>query len=189
MSTINPYESPKLGQIPADGQARLPVRATGILLPDDGIAALKAVGKWPTWRGWTIILGFLIVVSLVTGLSIPQNGPVVGATVGAIGLVLYVSLLVSARPRFAKMWNSRPEHMQPMTWTFAEDGLFVETANSKHLHQWTSFLYFKATSNQLIIAQQGDMQFNFVPKRMFADETDWETVQNLLAAKLAARKL
>jgi len=185
MTPVNPYEPPR-SATPATIAGRLPVRATGVLTPEDALRALAAVGKWRPWRFSLIGLSIMAVGLLV--LSQGAGGikwPLIFAA-AIFGLAMALGVL-NAKRKFRKAWNARPEHAQPIVWTFSDEGLFIESMNSKHLHSWTAFVYARITPDKLILAQHGDAMFNFVPRRCFDTDADWLAVSQLLVARLPVR--
>jgi len=184
--SINPYQTPREG-LSAARPSPLPVRATGVLTVDDAIAALRTEGKWNAWRNVLIFVG---VFSIITGLLMLQRPRQLGvmAVYLGIGSLIVVLAALRARSRFAKSWNARFENQQPISWTISEEGLLIETANSKHLHSWGAFIKAKVTPDKIIITQQGGAMFNFIPRRFFETDGDWLAVRQLLASKLPLRE-
>jgi hypothetical protein len=190
--TPNPYDSPTVTDtkvLPAP----LPVRARGVLTPEDARQALNVAFRQGS--GIVLIATAVAVVVLFAGAALlafrnpgheSEFWPSAAALtiVGSFFIPMY---LVLHRRRFARMWNSRAENQQPVTWTFSADGLLIETASGKQLQFWSSFIYALTTTDKLILAQQGGMQFNFVPRRFFETEEDWAAVRQLLAEKLPVR--
>jgi hypothetical protein len=187
VTPTNPYEPPR-PEIAAVGAAQLPVQVSGVLTPQDAIAALRAVGKWKPWRLSIIAASIGLAIISIQVLNRPPGGirwPVV-MLVAVVAVALSLAP-ITAKQKFVKSWNSRPENNKPITWTFSEEGLFIEAAHSKHLHAWTAFPYMRMTPSQLILAQHGDAMFNFIPRRFFNSDADWQAACQLLATKLPVR--
>lgn len=181
---INPYDAPR--SLPAPSPtASLPVRVSGVMTADDALSALKAVGKWnPKPMIWLSLAAILLGAGLLVA-SGGRKGWILPATICVAG-VLVLAVWLRAKTRFVANWNARPEHSHPLTWTFSDDGLFVETINSKHLHAWTAFVTVRVTPNMLVLTQQGGQMFNFIPRRFFTSESDWEAVGKFLTQRLPA---
>ena len=188
MSSINPYQ-PFMsdGVAPAVVPSKLPVRVTGQITADDAIASLKAAGKWRTWRVSVLILALLVAFTLASMTNRRRKAawPVPIATIVASVFVLTAPL--RTRHRFVKAWNARTEYQHPVSWTFSPEGLLTETISSKTLRDWSGFLYAKITGDRIVLAQPGDVMFNFVPRRYFESEGDWAAVCQLVATKLPLR--
>jgi hypothetical protein len=186
MTSINPYEPPQIGSA-TSRPVRLPVRVSGVLTAEDAIESLRAVGKWRTWLVPLVVAPTLLLIGglilLTWPIVVDWRLPV------ALGVFALVMMLtpIRARQRFRKQWKARPEHHQPIVWTFSPDDLLIEATNSKHLHAWTGFIYAKITPDKLILAQQGGAMFNFIPRRFFETEDDWVAVCDLLSNKLPVR--
>jgi hypothetical protein len=152
---VNPYQPPR-PEIPEAANAQVPVRVTGVLTPEDAISALRAVGKWQPWRlAMFVIPAALLAIGYL--LLAPPAGQVRWPVVIEIAIFALVLALapLNAKGKFVSTWKLRPDNSQPISWTFSNDGLFVEAVHSKHLHGWPSFLYARITADQYILAQQG----------------------------------
>ena len=102
--------------------------------------------------------------------------------------VFLLALSFRVKARFVQSWHGRPEHAQPIVWTFSDEGLFVEAINSKHLYSWQAYVDALIAADKIILAQQGGQMFNFIPRRCFETDTDWQTVCQLVASKLPVRQ-
>jgi len=188
VSNVNPYESPSHRTNSPMAQT-FPLRATGVLRPDDAISALKAIGKWRAWLGSLIVATIIIVVGIVLALNQPAPNDWVWPAIFCGVMAVFALLLpLQVRHRFANTWNARPENQAPVTWTFSDDGLLVETTRSKHLHFWEAFDSITVTRDQLILAQNGGVMFNFIPRRFFESDDEWTAVCQLVAAKVRMRQ-
>ena len=187
--TINPYQPPQSGPSSAH-PAPLPVRVTGVLTAEDAQRALRAaMGGRRAF--WFIISGAAVVVLGTIGLMIWQ-GDWIRLWAAAFQVVAVVIigcvLFVLSKRRFAASWNGRPENRQPVSWTFSNEGLLIETTSGKQLHYWNSFAYATIPADKVILAQRGGLMFNFVPRRLFETDEDWAAVCQLLALKLPVRE-
>jgi len=184
VTAINPYEPPRepLPQVAVPGT--LPVRATGILTGDDFVGTLKAVGQWrPRLAIVAVVVLVLSLVYLVTARGMGEH-LWLGATGVAVALVLLLLFITRGKRRLRDQWNARVEHREPISWTFAEEGLYIETVHSKHFHAWTAFVQASIRPDKLILTQQGGGMWNFIPRRFFASEGDWQAATQLVTAKL-----
>jgi len=181
MTSINPYEPARERSVPSPVGA-LPVRATGVVTAEDALSALAAVGKWRPWRTPLLVLPVMLLAGVAWLLN-PRGGWFGPAMMVVAGLVL-LSAPFRAKGKFAKTWNARPEHAHPIVWTFSDEGLFIESINSKHLHSWSTFVSARVLPDKLILTQHGGQMFNFIPRRCFNTDADWQTVCQLIASKL-----
>jgi hypothetical protein len=101
-----------------------------------------------------------------------------------VSVVFVLSLSFRARSRMTKQWNARTENLYPVRWTFHAEGLEIETMQSKHYLAWSSFISVKIMPDQVILTQQGGTMWNFIPRRMFRSDADWQVVTQVLATKL-----
>jgi hypothetical protein len=167
--------------------AKLPVRVTGLITAEDVIGSLKAVGKWQPWRTVMIAVPMLLLVAFLQGINRPRRG-------GALPILLLIPLIMllliplRARRRVLNSWKDRPEYHQPISWTFSEEGVLIETISSQTLRSWNGFLYAHITPDRIVLAQPGDAMFNFVPRRLFESDGQWLAVCQLLASKLPVRE-
>src|SRR5262245_6586803 len=189
--TINPYQPPQSG-VSSAHPGPLPVRATGVMTADDARRALAAATKTGTFSlkavAVAIVLMFLFMAVMSRHHSVYRFELWASAIELPVILGILTLLFFMARRTFNAAWNAHPENHQPVTWTFSEDGLFVETATSKHLHYWTSFIYAKIPADTLILAKPGGTLFTCVPRKFFESDEDWAAVCNLLALKLPVRE-
>jgi hypothetical protein len=189
VTAINPYEPPREVLQPLAAPGTLPVRATGILTADDFVDTLKAVGQWRPRLVQKVIVVLAVGSVLVAFVAYGVDGllvvvPPLGA---ACALVLWGT--IAGKRRLEKIWNARPENREPMSWTFSEEGLYVETVNSKHFHAWNGFTKGTIWPDKLILTQQGEGMWNFIPRRFFATEGDWQAVTQLVAGQLPVRQI
>lgn len=188
MSNVNPYEPPSQGTR-APSVLTLPVRASGVLTSDDAITALRIVGKWRVWVGSLVVAVLIGVVGIAHAWI--QPAPIDWIWPMLFWGVMAVSALflpLQAKHRFAKTWNARPENQSPITWSFSEEGLYVETARSKHLHSWEAFDGTKVAREQLVLVQNGGEMFNFIPRRFFESEAAWNAACQLVASRVSMRQ-
>lgn len=183
MSEVNPYQPPLEARL-VESPGSLPVRVGGVLTADDAITTLRKVGKWRPWQGAVITIPLAIIIAIGFAVNDQMRNVWVPIVTVGIAMVIALWLVLGAKGRMQKQWNSRPEHANPMMWTFSEDGLFVETTNSKHLHAWSAFTQASVSPEMLILTQQGNAMWNFIPRRFFSSDADWYAVTQLLAAKL-----
>ncbi len=183
MNDVNPYEPPRESS-PTTSPDSLPVRASGTLTADDVIATLQSMGKWRPWLALLIAMPVIVVVTIIFAVNNgPRNWWAPFLSMG-IATVIVLWMTLGARRRMEKQWKALPENGQPIVWTFSEDSLLVETTNSKHLHSWSAFVRASITPHMFILTQQGDALWTFIPRRFFESDSDWQTVVQLIGAKI-----
>lgn len=164
---------------------RLPITVSGLLTPDDCIAALKAVGKWRVW--WIPSLALLGIALIGANLPAVRGGAGrVGLTMILLAGLFLLTYPLRMRRRFVRTWQARTEFSHPVSWTFADDGLLTETVNAKNFRDWNGFAYAKITPRQIVLSYPGNAMFSFVPKRFFTDD-DWTCVCQHLNMKLTVK--
>lgn len=187
MTSIHAHPPGSSGGVYAAAQpAKLPVRVTGLITADDVIASLKAVGKWRTWRTALFLVPIMLILFSL-GAGNRRRLPLL-LIFFMIPLVIAILAPLRARWRLKKSWRAHTEYHQPVSWTFSEDGLFVETVNSKSLRHWAGFVYAKITPERIVLAHPGDQMFNFVPRRLFESDAQWVAVCQLLASKVPVKE-
>jgi hypothetical protein len=184
MNGINPYEPPQAAPISTELVGSAPITASGVLTADDAISALRAVGKWRPWFLPLVAIPIFAIVAIST-----MNQPLfarnwVPMIAVVVSVVFVLSLSFRARSRMTKQWNARTENLYPVRWTFHAEGLEIETMQSKHYLAWSSFISVKIMPDQVILTQQGGTMWNFVPRRNFRSDADWQVVTQVLATKL-----
>jgi hypothetical protein len=185
---INPYELPRPAPSPCCS-GRLPVRVTGILTAEDAIHALQSLGVGRKWRRILVCCGS---AGVAAGLfvAVVFHYQVVGILIALTSFFSIENALFAWKRNLRNAWGGRDDYKHPVTWSFCEDALRVETIRHNEQYHWNNVVDLRVTHNQVAIMgkQANSPVLVFVPRRFFDAEEDWAAVCQLIAHKVVVRQ-
>jgi YcxB-like protein len=104
-----------------------------------------------------------------------------------IGLLLIVTVWVSALYKGYRTWKTTPPLKGIIQYQFDDSGIRIETEMSKSEAKWSALTKWKESKRSFVLYAQSSIG-HVIPKRFFSSNGDIDGVRELLRANVAAKK-
>ena len=98
-------------------------------------------------------------------------------------LGLFVGIRIWRRRYFARVFRNRHAAQRPHDFVLDEHGIIVTEPLSRHEYLWQAFMRWQETKHLLLIFGT-EVSAHFIPKRVFADESQLDAARQLLRTKI-----